>query len=218
MSCCLTERGIGNIVLERGRIGQRWRDERWDSLRLLSPNWMARLPGWQYRGDDQDGFMTMPEFIRYLEAYAESFEAPIQCGTTVQCVERIDGSHLRVITDRGTWAARHVVIATGFCDRARVPSFAAGVPSEVEQVVPADYRRPSQLPPGNVVIVGASAQDAPGWSAWVPSGHRRIPRRNGFRRRHNWSAIRTTAISILVICSGRACDWLAEPCPPTTAV
>jgi putative flavoprotein involved in K+ transport len=160
MSRCLIERGVDHIVLERGRIGQRWRDERWDSLRLLSPNWMARLPHYGYQGDDPDGFMTMPEFIRYLESYADSFEAPIQTGTTVERVERISADRLRIVTDHGEWCARNLVIATGFCDAPRVPAFAKEISPEIEQVVPSDYRRPSQLPDGNVLIIGASATGA----------------------------------------------------------
>ncbi len=157
MSRCLRERQIDHIVLERGRIGERWRSERWDSLRLLSPNWMARLPHYAYQGEDPDGFMTMPAFIRYLEAYADSFEAPVQTGTTVHCVERADPARFRVSTDRGTWCARNVVVATGFCDRPRVPSFARDLAPHFHQLVPSDYRRPDQLPAGNVLIVGASA-------------------------------------------------------------
>jgi len=160
MSRCLTERGIDHIVLERGRIAQRWRDERWDSLRLLSPNWMARLPHYHYQGDNPDGFMTMPEFIRYLEDYAESFEAPVQTGTTVERVERDATGRLRVVTDRGEWVARNLVVATGFCDKPRVPHFASEIPENILQMVPSDYRRPAQLPDGNVLIVGASATGA----------------------------------------------------------
>jgi len=160
MSRCLFERGIDHIVLERGRVGQRWRNERWDSLRLLTPNWMARLPHYEYTGDDPDTFMTMPEFIRYLEGYAESFEAPVQTGTTVKRVERIDANRLRVVTDRGEWGARNVVIATGFCDQPRLPSFANEVSPGIHQLVPSEYRNPAQLPDGNVLIVGASATGA----------------------------------------------------------
>jgi len=160
MSRCLTERGIDHVVLERGRIGQRWRNERWDSLRLLSPNWMARLPHYRYQGDHPNGFMTMPEFIRYLETYAESFEAPVLTGTTVEAVERVAANALRVATDRGEWSARNVVIATGFCDKPRVPAFAGEISPDVHQLVPSDYRRPSQLPAGDVLIIGASATGA----------------------------------------------------------
>ena len=88
MSRCLADEGIDHVVLERGRVAERWRSERWDSLRLLSPNWHTRLPGFQYRGADPDGFMTMPEIISYFERYAQSFSAPVQDETTVLSVKR----------------------------------------------------------------------------------------------------------------------------------
>ena len=113
MSRCLFERGIDHVVLERGRIGERWRSERWDSLRLLTPNWQSRLPHWHYEGKDADGYMTMPELVGFLENYARAFEAPVRTGTTVKGVERIAPSFYRVTTDRGAWTARNVVIATG---------------------------------------------------------------------------------------------------------
>jgi hypothetical protein len=83
MSHCLGRRRIDHIVLERGQIGERWRSERWDTLRLLTPNWMSRLPGWSYHGDDPDGFMTAPEFVGYLEAYAAASRAAVQAGAGV---------------------------------------------------------------------------------------------------------------------------------------
>jgi len=195
MSRCLLERGIDHVILERGRLGQRWRDERWDSLRLLSPNWMARLPHYRYEGNDPDGFMTMREFIRYLEAYAESFEAPLRTGTTVELVERVDSNRLRVVTDRGEWGCRNVVIATGFCDKPRVPKFASALPPAIRQVAPSDYRRPSQLPAGNVVVVGASATGAQIAEELLDSGrevtlavgtHVRLPRRYRGRDILSW--------------------------------
>jgi putative flavoprotein involved in K+ transport len=157
MSRCLFERGIDHVILERGQVGQRWRDERWDSLHLLSPNWMTRLPYYRYEQDDPDGFMTMPEFVHYLEEYAASFSAPLLTETTVELVERLDAERLRIVTNKGEWVARNLVIATGFCDQPRVPSFAQALSAEICQVVPSQYRRPSQLPDGNVLIVGASA-------------------------------------------------------------
>jgi putative flavoprotein involved in K+ transport len=160
MSRCLVERSIEHVILERGNLGQRWRDERWDSLSLLSPNWMARLPHYAYDGNDPDGFMTMAEFIRYLEDYAASFDAPLMTSTTVERVERIDADRLRISTDNGEWQARNLVVATGFCDRPRVPGFADALSSDIHQIVPSDYRRPSQLPAGNVLVVGASATGA----------------------------------------------------------
>lgn len=157
MSHCLVARGIDNVILERGRIAERWRSERWDSLRLLSPNWMARLPGYRYEGDEPDSFMTMPQFTRYLEAYASSFEAPVQSNTTVTSVERTDTGGFRVITDQGEWRALNVVVATGFCDIPRVPAMAAHLSPKIRQVTAPEYRNPEGITPGNVLVVGASA-------------------------------------------------------------
>lgn len=116
MSRCLSEQGIEHVVLERGQIGQRWRQDGWDSLRLLTPNWMTRLPGYHYRGDDPEGFMTVPELVRLFEYYAASMRAPVLTGTAVRSVEA-SGRQFRVTTTRGTWCAASVVIATGYCDR-----------------------------------------------------------------------------------------------------
>ena len=156
MSHCLSRRGIDHVVLERGRVAERWRSERWDSLRLLTPNWMSRLPGWTCRGTDPDGFMTMPEVVRMLETYARAVAAPVEDGTAVRSVERTAGGY-RVETDRGAWTARAVVIATGHCDRPAVPAMARDLPAVVRQVVPSDYRNPDRLPAGGVLVVGASA-------------------------------------------------------------
>ena len=91
MSHCLTERGIEHVVLERGQIAERWRSERWDSLRLLTPNWQTRLPGFRYDGPDPDGFMTMPEVIAFFERYARSCAAPVLTSTTdISAVSSLD--------------------------------------------------------------------------------------------------------------------------------
>jgi putative flavoprotein involved in K+ transport len=156
MSHCLGERGIDHVVLERGRVGERWRSERWDSLKLLTPNWQSRLPGFRYRGDDPNGFMSMPQVIDYLERYAQSFSAPVHSGTTVMSVVRSDGGY-RVTTDRGVWCAPNVVIATGYAAKPNVPAMAAKLSGSVHQVVPTRYKRPDQLPDGGVLVVGASA-------------------------------------------------------------
>lgn len=157
MSRCLSDRGIDHVVLERGRIAERWRSERWDSLRLLTPNWQSRLPGQRYAGDDPDGFMTMPQVIRYFERYARTFDAPVQDGTTVLRVEPTDANGYRVTTDRGVLEAANVVIATGQCDVPRVPGIAARLDDDVDQIVPSKYRNPGQLRSGGVLVVGASA-------------------------------------------------------------
>jgi len=156
MSRCLADRGIEHVVLERGRVGERWRSERWDSLRLLTPRWQARLPGWRYRGPEPHGFMTRGEVVDYLEGYGRSFAAPVESGVAVTAVER-DAAGFRVTTSRGSWSAGAVVVATGHCDVPFVPRLASGLPRDVAQVVPTRYRRPDQLPDGGVLVVGASS-------------------------------------------------------------
>src|SRR5512138_1729420 len=127
MSRSLVDHGIAHVVLERGRVGERWRSERWDSLRLLTPRWQSRLPGWSYSGPDPGGFMTRLEVVRYLDDYAGSFAAPVESGVTVSAVTR-RGDEFLVATDRGAWATPGVVIATGHCDRPLVPGFAGDLP------------------------------------------------------------------------------------------
>jgi putative flavoprotein involved in K+ transport len=156
MSHCLGRHGIEHLVLERGRLAERWRSERWDSLRLLTPNWMNQLPGWPYQGTDPDGFMTAAEFIAFLEQYASASATPVITGATVRTVRRVAGGY-RVETDRGTWHAECVVIATGHCDLPLVPDMAHHLPASIHQVTPTAYRNPAGLPEGRVLVVGASA-------------------------------------------------------------
>lgn len=165
MSRSLSARGVENVVLERGRIGERWRSERWDSLTLLTPRWLSRIGGWtpddQAAPTDSDlpverGFMDRAELIGYLEAYARHHGAPVEEGVTVLGVHRID-TRFRVDTDYGTWIADRVVIATGHSQDALVPSMAGRLATRVHQVVPTRYTNPGQLPEGGVLVVGASA-------------------------------------------------------------
>ena len=120
MSRCLSERSIDHVVLERGEVANTWRTERWDSLRLLTPNWQSRLPGFRYDGDDPDGFMTMPEVIAFIERYAAVVAAPVQTGTTVTELRPTSNGYA-VTTDQGAWRAPTVVLATGACNVAHLP-------------------------------------------------------------------------------------------------
>jgi putative flavoprotein involved in K+ transport len=156
MSYCLSARGIEHVVLERGRVGERWRSERWDSLHLLTPNWLARLPGYRYSGDTPDGYMSRREVIAYLEDYAATFAPPLETGVAVERVTRAADGYA-VTTSADTWRARAVVVATGYCDRPAIPGFAARLRADVRQIAPAAYRNADQLPDGAVLIVGASA-------------------------------------------------------------
>jgi putative flavoprotein involved in K+ transport len=156
MSACLAERGIDHVVLERGEVANSWRTERWDSLRLLTPNWQSRLPGSAYAGDDPDGFRTMPEVIAFIDDYARAIAAPVQTHTRVTAVRRTDAGYL-VRTDRGDWHSRTVVLATGACNVPCVPRLAEALPSAIRTLTPMDYRNPEQLEDGGVLVVGASA-------------------------------------------------------------
>lgn len=152
----LAESSIDHVVIERGEVANSWRTERWDSLRLLTPNSQTRLPGLGYDGDDPDGFMTMGEVISFIGRYARVVGPPLLTGTTVRSVARHDGGY-RVATDEGIWESQAVVLASGGFNRSDLPPFAGEVPASVEMVSPLDYRRPAQLPEGGVLVVGASA-------------------------------------------------------------
>jgi putative flavoprotein involved in K+ transport len=143
-------------VLERGEVANSWRTERWDSLRLLTPNWQCRLPGLRYDGTDPDGYLTMSEVTEFVERFAKVCGAPVRTGTNVSSVRRIDDGYL-VTTSSGEIACRTVVIASGACNRPTVPSFSTALPDSIEQVTPFGYRDPAGLPDGGVLVVGASA-------------------------------------------------------------
>jgi len=156
MSHHLARRSIDHVLLERGAVANSWRKERWDSLRLLTPNWQSRLPGFQYQGDDPDGYMTMPEIVAYLDLYARHTAAPVETNTTVTSV-RWDGQGYIVETDRGDWYCRTVVLASGACNVASVPRIAEEIPASINSLTPMQYRNPGQLEEGGVLVVGASA-------------------------------------------------------------
>jgi putative flavoprotein involved in K+ transport len=144
------------VVLERGDVANSWRRERWDSLRLLTPNWQSRLPGYRYEGVDPDGFMTMAEVIAFLSRFAVVADAPVRAHTTVTSVTRT-GEGYQVATTGGDLRCRCLVLASGACNRPIVPPLRQGVPASIACVTPFDYRNPGQLPDGGVLIVGASA-------------------------------------------------------------
>jgi putative flavoprotein involved in K+ transport len=156
MSRCLCDRSIDHVVLERGEIAHTWRTERWDSLRLLTPNWQSRLPGFSYSGNDPDGYRTVAEVIEFIASYAKGIAAPVLTHTTVTSVRSTETGYL-VRTDQGDWLCRAVVVASGACNVADVPSFANKVPRSIMQLTAQDYRNPEQLADGGVLVVGASS-------------------------------------------------------------
>ena len=133
-----------------------WRRERWDSLRLLTPNWQSRLPGLRYEGPDPDGYMTVGEVTEFIHRFAKVSRAPVRTGVNVTSVRRADSGY-RVTTSRGEVHARTVVIASGAYNTPSVPQFSDVVPASVEQLTPFGYRDPAQLPDGGVLVVGASS-------------------------------------------------------------
>jgi putative flavoprotein involved in K+ transport len=137
-------------------VANSWRRERWDSFRLLTPNWLSRLPGLHYEGPDPDGYMTAGEVTGFVEAFAKHSGAPVRTGTEVTSVRPADGGYT-VTTGSGEIRCRAVVIASGAFNRPAVPPLSEAVPAPVEQVTPFGYREPSQLPDGGVLVVGASA-------------------------------------------------------------
>ena len=136
-----------------------WRRERWDSFRLLTPNWLTRLPGHSYSGSDPDGYMATEEITDFIEGFAKVARAPVRTGVDVTSVRRA-GAGYRVISSEGEVGCRTVVIASGACNLPSVPGFAAGVPESVTQLTAFDYRAPEQIPDGGVLVVGASATGA----------------------------------------------------------
>ena len=156
MSRALAQQSIEHVVIERGEVANSWRTERWDSLRLLTPNWMSRLPGFEYRGDDPDGYMTVDEVVDFVSGYAAHLAAPVIARTTVTRVTPAAPGY-RVSTTRGDWLCRAVVAATGAFNIPVIPELAGGVPADVAQLTARDYRNPAQLDEGAALVVGASA-------------------------------------------------------------
>jgi putative flavoprotein involved in K+ transport len=156
MSHCLAARSVDHVVLERGQVANSWRTQRWDSLRLLTPNWMTRLPGYSYRGADLDGYLSARQVTAMLQDYAEASAAPVLTGTTVTSVRAAQAGYV-VRTDQGSWRTRTVVLACGAAALPTVPAVAGLVPAGITSVTPAAYRRPDELPRGGALVIGASA-------------------------------------------------------------
>ena len=160
MSRRLTDRSIDHVVIERGEVANSWRTERWPSLTLQTPNWQTRLPGSRYEGADPDGYMSMPELIRFIDDYARAVAAPLHTNTTVTSVRACSsdsGDRYEVVTDQGVWTCASVVLASGGCNLPVVPEIAGGVPTAVRSMTAMEYRTPEQLDERGVLIVGGSA-------------------------------------------------------------
>jgi putative flavoprotein involved in K+ transport len=187
----LTTAGRPHVVLERGGIGERWRSDRWESLRLLSPAWANLLPGQAVAGDP-DAFPSRDAFVGGLEGYADSFSAPVVGGAAVRSITRTGGG-FEVEAAAGKWFAPNVVLATGDCDVPRIPAAASDLPRGVVAVPSSRYVAPDLLPAGNVLVVGAGPTGQQlalelaraGRDVTIAVGrHARVPRR--YRGRDIW--------------------------------
>ena len=149
----LTGLGIDHVVLERGRVGQTWRD-RWDSFCLVTPNWSVRLPGGIYAGDDPDGFMPRDEIVAHLGRYATASGAPIREGVAVRTIDRSAGGFI-ARTSAGDLRAARIVLCTGAFQRAHRPAGSDSLPAELLQLDVDEYRNAASLPAGRILVVGS---------------------------------------------------------------
>lgn len=154
VSHCLRSRGVDHVVVEAHQVGHEWRERRWDSFCLVTPNWQCKLPGHSYSGDDPHGFMVRDEIVRYLEEYVAAFQPPLVEGVSVTRLRRSPSGVFDVATTAGEFTADQVVVATGPYHTPRLPRMAERLPAAVEQFHSSGYRNPDQLPDGAVLVVG----------------------------------------------------------------
>ncbi|ANV86592.1 MSMEG_0569 family flavin-dependent oxidoreductase [Picosynechococcus sp. PCC 7117] len=152
LSYLLKQNNIDHLIFEKHKVGHAWRNERWNSFCLVTPNWQCRLPGFSYAGPDPNGFMAKEEIVSYLEAYARSFNPPIREGVTVLKVSS-SGTKFAVATSIGDYTADQVAIATGGYHVPKIPPIAAQLPRDVQQIHSVQYKNPQDLP-DEVLIVG----------------------------------------------------------------
>ncbi|MGD8626407.1 MAG: NAD(P)/FAD-dependent oxidoreductase [Anaerolineae bacterium] len=152
----LTQQGREHVVLEKDRPGEAWRSRKWDSFTLVTPNFQMKLPGFEYDGDDPNGFSRRDQVVEYIDDFIASFHPPLRLGIEATSVER-NGSEggFRVETDTGTLEAANVIVATGTFQRPKIPAFSQAISPDVIQIHSSLYRNPQQLPPGAVLVVGS---------------------------------------------------------------
>lgn len=154
VSWYLKQRGIEHLILEQRTACHTWRDKRWDSFCLVTPNWQCRLPGFAYAGDDPDGFMKRDEIVAYLDGFVAALAPPLREGVTVTSLKRNAQGSFELRTSSGDYLAEQVVIASGTYHSPRVPRMAERLTPTVKQLHTSEYRNAAQLPAGAVLVVG----------------------------------------------------------------
>ena len=160
VSYYLQQQGIEHLLLEKKTQLHAWRDQRWDSFCLVTPNWQCALPGHPYDGDDPHGFMVKDEIVAYLRAFADKVQAPIREGVAVTRVAQRAEGGFSVDTSDGSYTADKVVVASGGYHQPIMPTLSQPLPSSVVQLHSGDYRNPAQLPEGAVLVVGSGQSGA----------------------------------------------------------
>jgi putative flavoprotein involved in K+ transport len=151
----LKQQGREHLILEKAdQVAEAWRN-RWDSFTLITPNWMIRLPGAEYKGDQPDGFMLRDDVVAYFENYVERFELPIKYGYQVTSVEPVEAGYL-VRTNKVEFEATNVIMAPGMYQQPKIPPFSANLSPEIQQMHSSQYRNPEALPDGAVLVVGSA--------------------------------------------------------------
>ncbi len=154
----LQQHQVEHVVFEQAaQAGNAWRNRRWDSFSLLTPNWTLQMPGAEYQGDDADGFLPRGEIVAYFEDYVKRFDLPVQYGVRVTAVEHVaDSGKYQVTTERDVWLTDHVVMATGLFQGPKKPAFAENLSARITQLHSSAYRNPQSLPDGAVLVVGSA--------------------------------------------------------------
>jgi putative flavoprotein involved in K+ transport len=195
LSYYLKQEGREHVVLERApAVANAWRNQRWDSFTLVTPNFQVRMPGAEYQGNDPYGFMPLAEVVKYLDDYAQRFDLPVHCSVEVHSVEKTREGYL-VRTSEGTYEAENVVIATGLYQAPKIPKLSGHLPEAILQLHSMEYKNPSSLPAGAVLVVGTGQSGAQIAEELYQSGRRiylsvgsagRVPRRYRGRDINDW--------------------------------
>ena len=195
ISYYLTQQGREHVVLERApAVAHAWRNQRWDSFTLVTPNFQVRMPGAEYYGNDSYGFMLLSEVVKYFDDYVRHFRLPVHCRVEVTSVEK-NGDLYLVRTSEGDYEADNVVIATGLYQSPKISGFGASIPADILQLHSMQYRNPSSLPNGAVLVVGTGQSGAQIAEELYQSGRKvflsigsagRVPRRYRGRDINDW--------------------------------